>query len=123
MTRNALFMAAVVLMAATLIEVKPAGEAMRLGSMAGAREYLDHTQQHAEVNKLMRTAAGDEKPISTNSQGEDGKIMRRMARESTYSYEQIRFLSNNIGPRLRNRYPCGVVADALIECGTNRGSR
>lgn len=93
-------MAAVVLMAAALIAVKPAGEAMRLGSMAGAREYLDHTQQHAEVNKLMRTAAGDEKPISTNSQEEDGKIMRRMARESTYSYEQIRFLSNNIGPRL-----------------------
>jgi len=47
-------------------------------------------------------AGADEKdttPIMTKTQ-RDADAIREMARNSTYGYEQVRFLSNNIGPRL-----------------------
>lgn len=100
MKGNVLFMTAVVLMAAGLIALKPAGEAMGLGSTVDRREHLHVIPRYAEVHNGIGGATSNEKAFCTNSHEEDVETMRRMARESTYSREQIRFLSNNIGPRL-----------------------
>lgn len=68
----------------------------------------------------MDTSSKQAKPFSSESQRNFEKI-ESLALQSTYSYEQVRFLSNNIGPRLsgspQSAAAVAYVAQQLRELG------